>query len=93
MNSSAKCAASAVELVADKATHTNFDPKQKVGPRAAKLMEAHGVVGRAMTNDLLGFCPPLIVTEREIDEIIDGTEKALNDLALQLRREKLTVVA
>jgi 4-aminobutyrate--pyruvate transaminase len=82
-----------VELVADKATHKNFDPKMKVGARAAKLLEAHGVVGRAMINDLLGFCPPLIVTEREIDEIIDGTEKALDELALQLRREKLTVVA
>ena len=46
-----------------------------------------------MTNDLLGFCPPLIVTEGEIDEMLDGTEKALNDLALQLRREKLTVVS
>jgi 4-aminobutyrate--pyruvate transaminase len=83
----------AVELVADKATRTNFDPKQKIGARAAKLLESHGVVGRAMVNESLGFCPPLIVTESEIDEILDGTEKMLNELALQLRREKLTVVA
>jgi 4-aminobutyrate--pyruvate transaminase len=82
-----------VELVADKATHTNFDPKQKIGPRAAKLMEAHGVIGRAMTNDLLGFCPPLIVTESQIDEIVEGTGRALDELAVQLRREKLAVVA
>ncbi len=52
----------AVELVADKATRTNFDPKQKIGARAAKLMEAHGVSGRALINESLGFCPPLIGT-------------------------------
>ncbi len=81
-----------VELVADKATHKNFDPKLKVGARAAKLMEANGVIGRAMINDLLGFCPPLIVTEAEVDEFVDGTGKALDELAVQLRRESLTVV-
>ena len=64
----------------------------KVGARAAKLMEANGVIGRAMINDLLGFCPPLIVTEAEVDEFIDGTVKALDELAVQLRREKITVV-
>ena len=81
-----------VELVADKATHKNFEPGQKVGARAAKLMEANGVIGRAMVNDLLGFCPPLIVTEAEVDEFIDGTVKSLDELAVQLRREKITVV-
>jgi 4-aminobutyrate--pyruvate transaminase len=83
----------AVELVADKATRKNFDPAQKIGARAAKLLEANGVIGRAMINESLGFCPPLIVTEPEIDEILNGFEKMLNELALQLRREKLTVVA
>ena len=82
-----------VELVADKATHKNFDPKQKIGARAAKLMEANGVIGRAMINDLLGFCPPLIVTESQVDEFVDGTGRALDELAVQLRREKLAVVA
>jgi 4-aminobutyrate---pyruvate transaminase len=81
-----------VELVADKATHRNFDPKQKVGARAANLMETNGVIGRAMINDLLGFCPPLIVTEAEIDEIVDGVGRALDELEVQLRREKITVV-
>jgi 4-aminobutyrate--pyruvate transaminase len=83
----------AVELVADKANRTNFDPKQKIGARAAKLLEANGVIGRAMINESLGFCPPLIVTEAEIDEIVDGFGKAIDELAVQLRREKLMVVA
>lgn len=82
----------AVELVADKATHTNFDPKLKIGARAAKLLEANGVIGRAMVNDVLAFSPPLIITEAEVDEMLNGYGRALDELAVQLRRERLEVV-
>jgi 4-aminobutyrate--pyruvate transaminase len=82
----------AMELVADKETHKNFDPKAKVGGRLTKLMEEHGVIGRAVMNDTLCFSPPLIITEAEIDEMLDRTGKALDDLTVQLRREQLTVV-
>ena len=82
----------ALELVADKATRTNFDPKAKIGARAAKLLEANGVIGRAMISDTLAFSPPLIITEAEIDEMLDGFTRALDELAVQLRREQLTAV-
>ena len=32
------------------------------------------------------------ITEAEVDEFIDGTVKSLDELAVQLRREKITVV-
>jgi 4-aminobutyrate--pyruvate transaminase len=82
----------AVELVADKAKHTNFDPKLKIGPRLVKLGEANGVIGRALPNDALAFSPPLIITEAEIGEMLDGIGKALDELTVQLRREQITVV-
>jgi 4-aminobutyrate--pyruvate transaminase len=82
----------ALELVADKATRTNFDPKLKIGARAAKLLEANGVIGRAMVNDALAFSPPLIITEAEIDEMLSGYARALDELAAQIRRERLEVV-
>jgi 4-aminobutyrate--pyruvate transaminase len=82
----------AVELVADKAARKNFDPKAKVGPRMTKLMEEHGVIGRAAINDSLCFSPPLIITTAEVDEMLDRTEKALDELSVQLRREKIAVV-
>ncbi len=81
-----------VELVADKATHKNFDPALKVGPRLAKLAEGEGVILRAMVNDSMGFSPPLIITEVEIDEMLARTSRALDALTVQLRRESLTVV-
>jgi 4-aminobutyrate--pyruvate transaminase len=83
----------AVELVQDRATHTNFDPALKIGGRFTKLMEDHGVIGRSLVNDSMAFSPPLIITKAEIDEVIDRTTKALNELTAQMRREHLTVVA
>ncbi len=81
-----------MELVADKATHKNFDPALKIGARFAKLAEGEGVILRAMVNDSMGFSPPLIITEAEIDEMLARTARALDALTVQLRRESLTVV-
>ena len=82
----------AVELVADKANRTNFDPKAKIGPRMTKLSEAHGVIGRASMNDTLCFSPPLIITVEEIDEMLDRVGRALDELTVQVRREQIAVV-
>ena len=83
----------AIELVADKAGHKNFDPQQKIGARLTKLVEANGVIGRTLSNDVLAFSPPLIITEAEIDEMLDGVGRAVDELAVQLRREKIAAVS
>jgi 4-aminobutyrate--pyruvate transaminase len=82
----------AVELVADKATGTNFSPAAKVGPRLVKLCEEHGVIGRAAINDALCFSPPLIITREDIDEMLNRVGKALDDLSVTLRREQIGLV-
>ncbi len=66
----------AVELVADKANKTPFDPLGSVGPVCAKAAEAEGLIVRALM-DRIGFCPPLIITADEIDELFDRFERAL----------------
>ena len=82
----------AMELVADKATRTNFDPKAKVGPRLTKILEENGVIGRASVNDTLCFSPPLIISREEIDELLVRVGKSLDELTVQLRREQIAVV-
>jgi 4-aminobutyrate--pyruvate transaminase len=67
-----------VELVADKKTRRSFDPKEGVGGQMAKFAEDHGAILRAM-GDTIGFCPPMIITEAELNELFDRTEKALDD--------------
>ncbi len=83
----------AIELVANKHTGQNFDPKAKIGARLVKLGEQHGVIGRILPGDVLAFSPPLIITEAEVDEMLTRVGRALDELTVQLRREHLVVVS
>jgi 4-aminobutyrate--pyruvate transaminase len=82
----------AIEFVADKAARKNFDPAAKVGPRMMKAGEAEGVILRGLANDTIAFSPPLIMTEPEVDEMVERTGRALDALTVQLRRESLAIV-
>ncbi len=74
-----------MELVRDKTTRANFDPAQRVGARLAQLCEQHGVIGRALAGDVLAFSPPLIITESEIDDMVERVGRALDALTSELR--------
>lgn len=82
----------AVELVADRGTRANFEPGRKIGPRLMKLGEDHGVILRGLPGDSIAFSPPLVITEDEVDEMLDRFGRALDELAVQLRRESLATV-
>ena len=69
----------AIELVKDKATKESFDVKLGVAPYLVKRAQAHGVILRAVAGDNVGFCPPLIVNEGEINMIMERFGKALDD--------------
>lgn len=47
---------------------------------AMKLREAmlvEGVIGRPIGPATVAFCPPLVTTDAEVDEIIEGTKRAI----------------
>jgi 4-aminobutyrate--pyruvate transaminase len=69
-----------VELVADKATHAPFDKALAVGPYCNARAEEHGLIVRAI-GDTISFCPPLIISEAEIDEMLARFGMALDDTA------------
>jgi 4-aminobutyrate--pyruvate transaminase len=75
----------AVELVADKAARRNFEPGRKVGPRVMALASDHGLIVRALVNDTLAFCPPLIINDQQIDDMFDRFGRALDDMAAELK--------
>lgn len=66
-----------VELVADKATKARFEPG-KVGVHFFGRGHEHGVILRNI-GDTICFCPPMIITEAEIDETVSRFAKALDD--------------
>lgn len=79
----ARCAGlvGAVELVADKAAKRNFDAKQKVGAWAMTKALDHGLITRALVNDTLALCPPLIITATQVDDMFDRFAATLDDAA------------
>jgi len=77
-----------VELVADKKTKRPFDPKQGVGSKCAALLEGHGLILRAL-GDTIPVCPPMIITEEELNELFDRFEKALDDTEAWVSKEGL----
>lgn len=68
----------AVELVADKATRAPFPAARGVGAYCMGRCEANGLISRAM-GDTMALCPPLIITDAQIDEIFSKLELALNE--------------
>jgi 4-aminobutyrate--pyruvate transaminase len=68
----------ALELVADKGGKTTFEPGHAVGANLAKRCEDHGLIVRAL-GDTVAFCPPLIISDSEIDEMFDRFTKALDE--------------
>jgi 4-aminobutyrate--pyruvate transaminase len=78
-----------VELVVDKAARTNFPAAKMVGMACANFAQEEGIFTRAMLNDRLAFCPPLIITEAEIDELFDRFTRALDKTEEWVQREKL----
>ena len=65
-----------VELVEDRSTAAPFAPARQVGAQLAASAHEHGLVVRAM-RDTIGFCPPLIINEDDVEEIGSKLEKAL----------------
>jgi 4-aminobutyrate---pyruvate transaminase len=79
----------AVEVVRDKATKESFDPKAGVAAFLVRRAQHHGVILRNMPGDIVAFCPPLIVSEGEIDEMLAGFAKALDDTYHMVREQGL----
>ena len=68
----------AVELVADKATKRPFDPLGKVGLYLFERAHEHGLIIRNV-RDAIAFCPPMIITEAQVDELVARFARALEE--------------
>jgi L-2,4-diaminobutyrate transaminase len=76
----------AIEFVADPASKTRFDPALKVGARVSKAARDLNLIARAMPHgDILGFAPPLVITESEIDQIVGLAHKAVLSVMDELK--------
>ncbi|MBC7138659.1 MAG: aspartate aminotransferase family protein [Defluviimonas sp.] len=71
----------AVELVRDRETRGFFDASEGIGARVVAAMLRRGVIARAMPQgDIVGFAPPLCLTEAEADTIVGVTAEAVAEV-------------
>ncbi len=73
----------ALELVTDKATKKALAKPGQLGTFVNGFIQANGVICRNM-GDALGLCPPMIITEAEIDLLFDRLGTALDEAAAAL---------
>ncbi|WP_315918127.1 aspartate aminotransferase family protein [Mesorhizobium sp. SP-1A] len=74
----------AIELVADKATKAPWGKPGALGTLTNGLLQQNGVISRNM-GDALAFCPPLIITEAQIDTMIDALRLSLDEALKQMK--------
>jgi 4-aminobutyrate--pyruvate transaminase len=77
------------ELVADKKTKQGFEAGKQVGATIARFAEEEGLIVRPMIGDRIAFCPPLVITEAEINELFNRYERALAKGLDWAKKEKL----
>lgn len=73
----------AVELVKNKQTKQSFDASLKLGAWVVSKAMEHGVILRALANDTVALCPPLIINDSQIDAMFDSLSRALDDAQRQ----------
>ncbi len=75
-----------IELVRDKRTREQFDPALKLAAKVVENCAARGLLLRPLPGDVVGICPPLVISEDEIDDLFDRLAGALEDTSGALDR-------
>jgi 4-aminobutyrate--pyruvate transaminase len=75
-----------MELMRDGERRVPFDSALNVGARVDAASQRHGLILRVV-GDRLVFAPPLVIEASEIEEISERLERALDDVAKDLRSE------
>jgi 4-aminobutyrate---pyruvate transaminase len=77
-----------LELVADRKNKASFPESAKVGAACGRFCLEEGLVIRPLANNRIAICPPLIITEAEIQALFDRFERGLAKTLDWVVREK-----
>ena len=76
-----------LELVADKTSRAQFPPAEKMAFKVAAGCLAEGLIVRALPGDVVAICPPLIIDEAQIEELVDKLGRGLDRAAREAGHE------
>ena len=78
-----------VELVQDRASKAPFPASSGVGAYFQARAQDHGLILRATGGDVVALAPPLVISEAEIDLVLDRFGRALDETTAWARSEGL----
>lgn len=80
-----------VELVSNKQTKEPFHPSLAIGAQVVRRAQEHGLILRPR-GDTIAIAPPLIISEAEIDLLLERFDQALNETWAALKPKSVTVL-
>ena len=57
-----------------------FDIKKKIAAQSAKVIQNNGVILRSLPGEVIGFCPPLIISEVQVNEMFDKIDDSMAEI-------------
>lgn len=75
----------AIQLVKSKPPKAFFEPSAGVAAFFGRAAQEHGLIVRPLFGDRVALCPPLIISEDEVDEMFRRFGQALDDTAAMVR--------
>ena len=81
-----------LEIVADKASKAQYDPKAGVAARCVAFAQGEGLIVRFLAGDRIAVCPPLIIAPDEIDALFDRLTRALDRTQAWIAAEGLAAM-
>jgi L-2,4-diaminobutyrate transaminase len=77
-----------VEFTKDRASRQAFDGVLKVGQRVAARCLEDGLIVRALpVGHVVALSPPLCITREQVDQVVDGLDRAIRGVADELARQ------
>ena len=71
----------AVELVRDKATKEMFPAELRIAQQVWEKALDNGLITRVAGANSIALCPPLIITKKQIDEMVNTLGRAIQEVA------------
>jgi len=73
-----------VELVKDRESKEPFDPSLGAGRRVWLAALEQGVIVRAIAGDVIAISPPFVISEEQIDRIVEALGQAVDRIGKEL---------
>ncbi|RNC91283.1 MAG: aminotransferase class III-fold pyridoxal phosphate-dependent enzyme [Oricola sp.] len=76
----------ALEIVADKTTRRRFDAMENVTLKIGRALQKNGVITR-WTRETVNLCPPLVISEDELEVLFGALRASLDQVAAEVAHE------